>query len=233
MAARIPRAHHPTLAADLEGLEQIDQAHVFERSREPGAALAAGVPGNPFLLVPREQHVHPSHQLTHQNRLVQELFDAELQSADELTLILRIHHQHHRDLGELRALLHARHQLEPIFPRQSRVDHGQIGHRNVEFAEGVGHVGGCGDQIALLLQAHLENTNAAGIGINEEDLLFGQRSASGRCGAVRTLLEVQEAQGQLFCPRVDHLARRERSRRTVWAQGSAALGIFRVFEGHR
>ena len=166
------QVQHARLLADVDRLQQVDEAHVGERAGEARLARAAPLL-EPGALLALQNEVHARDDLFDVDRLGQVVLDAELEAAD-LALHRQVARQEdERDVGPFRACADLFDEREPVDARQARVGEDQVGPRDIEHLErGLG-VGAGRDVVAGLAQADFEHPQASRVGVDEQEVLLG------------------------------------------------------------
>ena len=203
LLAAAAKVNDAALPRYLEGLEQIDHGHVRRRPGEARPPRRGAARGGDVLLRPaREEQVHPRDELADEDRLRQVVLDPELEAAN---LVLDRLLAREKDDGDARPLRRS-------FSLRTRVYPSSLGRRvslrtrsgveRFDLRERVQAVGGRGDAVAGLLEAHLEHADAPRIGVDEKQLLLGHgRSVSMEGGAAGVKPgESPAALGQIAAP---------------------------------
>ena len=167
------QVQHAALAADVDRLQQIDQAHVRQRARE--ARRRQRVPMLQALALSALQlEVHARDDLLDVDRLGEVVLDAELEAAD-LALDRAIAGQEHegdvRPIGVFAQMLDQREAVDLGQPsvRDDHVGRRQLHHRQRTFA-----VTARCDTITGLTEAYREDSETSLVRIYQEEVLLGQ-----------------------------------------------------------
>ena len=177
-SALVAEVEHAGLAADVDRLEQVDEAHLRERAAEARLGHAAALEA--LALVALQDEVHPRDDLFDVDRLGQVVLDAQLEAPD---LALHRAVAREEDEGDLLGGLPLAELLdegEAVHLREDRVREdevrrGEVGHLERLFPRVAG-----GDGVAGLPQAHLQDAKASRVRVDEEEVLLGH---GGRVGA--------------------------------------------------
>jgi hypothetical protein len=163
---------HAALAADVDGLEQVHQAHVRERAAEAGLGLHA-LALEAHALTALQLEVHARDDLFDVDGLGQVVLHAELEALDLALHRAVAREEHEGDLAGVLALAQPLHQLEPVHVRQAGVADDHIGATQPDHLDGRERVGARGHAVAGLAQADLQHAQAALVGVDEEEVLLG------------------------------------------------------------
>ena len=157
------------LAAHLEGLHQIDHAHVRQAAAEPGLRLALL---DPFLLDLLKNHLHAGDDLFDVDRLGQVVVAAQLEAAHlELDRLLA-GEKDERNVAKAFVAFEHPGQLEAVHLGHSGFRQHQVGRRDLHLVERVFAVNGRGHLKASLLQADFGNSQVLCVAIDEEEMLL-------------------------------------------------------------
>ncbi len=163
--------HYTGLAADVDGLQEVDEPHVGEGATE--ARLGRDVAQLQALaLLALQLEVHAGDDLFDVDRLGEVVLDAELQAPD-LALDRAVARQEHEgDAAPVVVLPELLHQLEAVHAGQARVGEDQVGRRKLDHLDRLFGVATGSDRVASLTKAHLEDPQATRVGIDEQQVLF-------------------------------------------------------------
>ncbi len=156
---------HAGLAADLDGLDEVDHAHVGDVAGKARAAVALSL--DPLALGALEQQADPRRDLFDVDRLGQVVGDAELEPADLVFDRGLPGQEDERDLGPLRAQLERLAEREAVHVVHLGVRDDEVRLGSLYLVQGVTAVGRRRDVVACLLERDLEDAQATDIAVDE------------------------------------------------------------------
>src|SRR5664280_2553984 len=167
-AARLANKSNSTLATYFEGLEQVDETHVFERTREPSARSACYSCRHALLGPSRQQQVDSRRKFTHENRFCQVIFDSQLKPAYLVLNRALARQKYYRYAHQLGILFQALHELKTVHPRQTRVCQYEIRRRKLNFRKCIHAIGSGSNAEPRFSKTNFEYPHAARVCIHEK-----------------------------------------------------------------
>jgi hypothetical protein len=167
------------LAVDLDGLDDVDDADVGQLAGEL-RALVAPPRLQSLALAPLQQHPHARGDLFDVDGLAEVVLHAQLQPTDLFFDRLVAGEEDERDLRPLGSLLDPAAEVEPVHLVHVRVRDDEIGRALLHRGQRLDPVVRGGDDEARFLEADVEDAQALGIAVDEEEALLTDSGLHGR-----------------------------------------------------
>ncbi len=171
-------------ATHLERLQQIDDPHVGDETRKtrPSTQRALLLGCEAISRITGEKNVDAGNQLANEDRLRQIIFDTQFEAADFVFDRLLTREKNDGNRRPISILLDAAHESVPIEVREARVRQDQVRRRKFDLRKRVVAIERCRNAEASLFEAYFEQTQAARVGVDKEELLFCHEQVSGKNG---------------------------------------------------
>ncbi len=153
------------LATQLDGLNQIDDPHVVDRTAEARFPVAQlELLTLPFL----QQDINPGDDLLYVDRLGEVVVDAKLETANLVFHRFLVGQENERDMSPLRFGLELFAQLITVHRLHLGVRDDKIGRGDADFLDRVLAIDGGCDRVTGLTEADLHNPQGFGISVNQQ-----------------------------------------------------------------
>ena len=165
---------NPGFPTEINSLQQVDDGHVLEGAREGRSRVRSTLEVVSRLAL--QEHPDAGDDFLDENRLRQEVVDAELETSNLVFDGGSATQKNERDGSPFGFGLHLFGKRVSVYFRHIRVGNDQIRRFGLYLGEGIDAIHGGGHVVARFAQAHLEHAQAPGVVVHDEQSLLGHWS---------------------------------------------------------